>query len=438
MRALTACLFSLVLVPGANSYGQTPAEEEEEPFAQEEPRFEAGLLFDLRLAYTDDTLGFLDGGLGKTRYGGDEGGEARALARLAQLSFTADLRLFDGLAAHLQVNVDAEPDRGSAADRVDVIEAFLRYSFGLGGQNEARGKLGLFFPPVSLEHPGDAWTTLYTITPSVINGWVGEEIRCLGAEVSFARTGVENELSFTAAGFGWNDPSASLLAYRGWAVHDRQTGFADRIPLPPLPSIGEDGVFSSQVSWAEPIREVDDRVGYYAAAAWDNYRRFLVNAVYYDNRARPDAFDSEQYGWRTRFYDVGARLTFGDGTTGPELLAQYLSGDTWMGSRSPGLPKVTFDYRSFYSLFTVPLGRHRLSFRYDWFETVDRDEFEAVDDNDEDGDGITLSYLFRTADNQRLAFEMLRVSSDRDGRISIGLPPAVVEWLFQLSYRVGF
>ncbi len=438
MRALTACLFSLALVPGASSYGQTPEDEEEEPFVQDEARFEAGLLFDLRFAYTDDALGFLDGGLGKTRYGGDEEGNERALARLAQLSFTADLRLFEGLAAHLQVNVDAEPDRGSAADRLDVIEAFLRYSFGLGGQNQARGKLGLFFPPISLEHPGDAWTTLYTITPSVINGWVGEEIRSLGAEVSFARTGIENEVSLTAAGFGWNDPSASLLAYRGWAAHDRQTGFADRIPLPPLPSIGDGGIFPGQAPWAEPLREVDDRVGYYAAAAWDNYRRFLVNGLYYDNRARPDAFDSEQYGWRTRFYDVGALVTFADGTTGPELLLQYVSGDTWMGNQAPGFPKVTFDFRSFYSLFTVPFGRHRLSFRYDWFETVDRDEFEEVDDNDEDGDVMTLAYLLRTADDQRLAFEMLRISSDRDGRASIGLPTEATEWLFQVSYRVGF
>lgn len=436
MRALAALLWVLAL--GERGYTQTAEEESDEPFSQEEPRFEAGLLFDLRFAYTDDTLGFLDGGLGKTRYGGDEEGDERALARLSQLSVTADLRLFEGLDAHLQVNVDAEPDRGSAADRLDVIEAFFRYSFGLGGQNQARGKVGLFFPPISLEHPGDAWTTFYTITPSVINGWVGEEIRSLGAEVSFARTGMENELSLTAAGFGWNDPSASLLAYRGWAAHDRQTGFADRIPLPPLPSIGEGGVFSGQAAWAEPIREVDDRVGYYAAASWDNYRRFLVNAVYYDNRARPDAFDSEQYGWRTRFYDLGALLTFGDGTTGPELLTQYLSGDTWMGSQAPGLPKVTFDYRSFYSLLTVPLGRHRLSLRYDWFETVDRDEFEAVDDNDEDGNGVTLAYLVRTADRQRLALELLRVSSDRDGRAAIGLPPAAVEWLFQLSYRVSF
>jgi len=45
----------------------------------------------------------------------------------------------------------------------------------------------------------------------------------------------------------------------------------------------------------------------------------------------------------------------------------------------------------------------------------------------------TTSALLRTAGNQRIAFEMLRVSSDRDGRASIGLPPEATEWVFQLS-----
>jgi hypothetical protein len=411
---------------------------EEEPFVEEEPCFDAGLLLDFRFAYTDDTMSFLDGGLGKTRYGGDEDSDERALARLAQLSFTADVRLFQGLGAHVQVNFDAEPDRGDAAERMDLIEAFLRYRFGLGEQNEARGKLGLFFAPISLEHPGEAWTTFYSITPSVINGWVGEEIRALVAELSFARTGVENELSVTAAAFGWNDPSASLLAYRGWAIHDRQTGLADEIPLAPIPSISEGGLFSVQAPSAEPIVEIDDRVGWYAAAAWDNYRRFLVNAIYYDNRAQPMAFDSGQYGWHTRFYDVGLLYTFSEGTSGPELLAQFLSGDTWMGNQVPDLPKVTFDYRSFYSLFTVPFGRHRLSFRYDWFETVDRDELVEADNNNEVGNAFTFAYLLRTTEKRRLAVEILRVESDRGGRASIGLPTEATEWLFQLSYRLAF
>jgi hypothetical protein len=435
-RVSRAGFVVFVLLAASAARAQTP--EEDEPFAEPEPRFEASLLFDVRFAVTDVTRSFMDEELGKNRYGGDENGDRRALVRLPQLSFVADMRFFDNLGAHFQMNFDAEPDRGSFEDRFDLVEAFLKYGFGEGGPNEVRGKLGLFFPPISLEHPGTAWTTLYTITPSLVNAWVGEEVRALGAEISYARVGLENEVSVTGAAFGWNDPSASLLAYRGWAATDRQTGFADQIPLPPLPSISEGGIFEGQAPWAEPVREVDDRVGYYAGFAWDNYRRLLVNALYYDNRARPDAFDSEQYGWRTRFLNLGTLWSPGDGSSGPEVLLQYLGGDTWMGNQVPGLPKVTFDFRAAYGLFTVPFGRHRLSLRYDWFETVDRDDFRLVDNNDEDGFALTLAYLVRTFDQQRLAFELLRIESDRLGRASIGLPVQATEWLFQVSYRVEF
>jgi hypothetical protein len=435
MTARTVLLFFLLGLPGAaRVLGQQ--EQEEEPFQEPAHGFEAGLLVDLRFAHTGETQSFMDGGLGKTRYGSDESGGARSLLRLSQLSFTADARFSGSLGAYAQLNFDAEPDRGGAEERVDLIEAFLRLRLGLGERNELRGRAGLFFPPISLEHPGKAWTTVYTITPSVINGWVGEEVRSLGGELSFARTGLENEASFTAAGFGWNDPDASLLGFRGFASHDRQTGLADRIPLPPLPSLQDGGVFSAQASWAEPVREVDDRAGFYAAAAWDNYRRFLVNAIYYDTRARRDAFDGEQYGWAAKFYDFGMRLSFGDRSSGPELLAQYLAGDSWMGNQAPDLPKVRFDYRAAYFLFTLPFGRQRVSFRYDWFRGEDRDEFQGGDDNDESGYVLTLDYLFRVTEKQRLALELMRVSSDRPARAAIGLPAEAVEWLFQISYRL--
>jgi hypothetical protein len=422
------------LLAAAPSLGQQ--EQEEEPFREPTRGFEAGLLVDVRFAHTGETQSFMDGGLGKTRYGSDEHGGSRSLFRLSQLSFTADARFSRTLGAHAQLNVDAEPDRGDAGERIDLVEAFLRFRFGLGERNEIRGRAGLFIPPISLEHPGKAWTTVYTITPSVINGWVGEEVRSLGAEASFARTGLENELSFSGAGFGWNDPNGSLLAYRGWAAHDRQTALADQVPLPPLPSFEPGGIFSAQVPWAETVREVDDRAGYYAAAAWDNYQRVLVNAIYYDTRARRDAFDGEQYGWAAKFFDLGLRLSFGDRANGPELLAQYLAGDSWMGNEAPELPKVRLDYAAAYSLFTVPFGRQRLSFRYDWFRTEDRDEFRGGDDNDENGYALTLDYLFRVTDEQRLAFELMRVSSDRPARSSIGLPAEAVEWLLQVSYRI--
>jgi hypothetical protein len=434
MTAATVLLFALSSAVADARHEEQ--EQEEEPFQEPTRRLEAGLLFDVRLARAGGTRSFMDGGLGKTRYGGDENGGSRSLLRLSQLSFVADARFSPNFGAYAQLNFDGEPDRGDAGERVDLVEAFLRLSTELGEGNELRGRAGLFIPPLSLEHPGKAWTTAYTITPSVINSWVGEEVRSLGAEVSFARTGLENEFSFSGAGFGWNDPNGALLAYRGWAVHDRQTALADRVPLPPLPSFEDGGIFSAQAPWAEPVREVDHRAGFYAAASWDNYQRFLVNAIYYDTRAPRDAFDGEQYGWAAKFYDVGFRLSLGDRANGPEILAQYLAGDSWMGNEAPDFPQVRLDYDAAYSLVTVPFGRQRLSSRYDWFRSKDRDRFRGGDDNDENGYALTMDYLFRVTDKQRLALELMRVTSDRPARAAIGLPPTAREWLIQISYRI--
>src|SRR5207244_7487700 len=137
----------------------------------------------------------------------------------------------------------------------------------------ARG--GIFFPPISLENSGPAWTSVYTITPSAINSWVGEEVRATGGEGSLTWSGAQHELTFTGAVFGWNDPTGSLLAWRGWTLEDRQSGFSDRVPLPPIPSIGPGGdVFPRQPLFVQPFREVDSRPGYYIAGAWSDPQRF--------------------------------------------------------------------------------------------------------------------------------------------------------------------
>ena len=78
---------------------------------------------------------------------------------------------------------------------------------------------------------------------------------------------VENELSVKGAIFWNNDPTGSLLAYRGFAIHDRQTGYRDRLPLPPTPSLEPGGLFEQQAPWVEPLFAIDDRPGYYGALA---------------------------------------------------------------------------------------------------------------------------------------------------------------------------
>src|SRR5438128_9644762 len=94
------------------------------PVGADDPTFKVGGLVDVRHAHTDDTRSWLDGGLGKLRYGAGVNGRANLL-RLSQVSLLLDAELAPVVAAHVQVNADAEPDEAGLRSRADLIEAFV-------------------------------------------------------------------------------------------------------------------------------------------------------------------------------------------------------------------------------------------------------------------------------------------------------------------------
>src|SRR5262249_38873079 len=196
--------------------------------AAEEPPVKLGALLDVRYAHTDDERSWLDAGSGKFRYGAGTNGPAD-LFRLSQLSLLVDAEPVAALSAHVQLNVDAKPDEAGLRSRADLIEAALVYHPDLAKHVRLRLRGGAFFPPISLEHTGPAWTTPYTITPSAANTWIGEEVRAVGVEGALVLKWERDEVRILGAGFGSNDPSGTLLAWRGWGLHDRQTGFGDRL-----------------------------------------------------------------------------------------------------------------------------------------------------------------------------------------------------------------
>lgn len=435
MASLLALALGLLL---SAPQEQQKQEEQEDTFFEEErePAFELGTVWDFRFVRTGVTRSWLDGELGKARYGGD-GSTRRNLFRIAQASFVLDMRPVDNLTTHVHVNLDLEPENPEGRygwDRIRLIEAFAEWRHNVAEPLELRVKGGLFFPPISLENIGEAWSTFYTVTPSAINTWVGEEVRSTGAELGLANVGLSNELTAKVAVFWNNDPTGSLLGYRGFTLHDRQTGSRDRVPLPPIPSI-EIGLFAQQAPFVEPVVEIDDRAGYYGALSWENYRFFAINGIYFDNRGIPDRFDGEQYAWETRFANVGAVL-FLPGEA--ELLTQFMDGRTYMGLSGPTRPKVTGDFRSWYTLLSVPFGRQRVSLRYEEFRFRDQDIFREPDGGDEDGSAWTFAYLLRVAGQHRVALELLRIDSERPARASIGLPIEAKEFLLQLSLRLQF
>lgn len=383
-------------------------------------------LLDLRLAYTDDTRSWLDDGLGKTRYGADFAGDATALARMAEASFLIMPRFSGALSAMLHLKYDHQQRYP-----LDVVEAF--FSYRPVPRSDYRFKLlaGAFFPPISLEHEGLAWTSPYTITPSAINTWVGEELRALGTEATLAYAGEESSFSLGAAIFLANDPAGTLLAWRGWAMHDRKTAIFDRVPLPTLPIFEEGGMFSHQARWVEPVHEIDDNPAYYLNATWSYLDVATLKALYYYTGYNMWGFDGEQYAWQNRFLSLGARIFLPHDT---ELLAQYMQGSTQMGIGDP----VDVSYKAWYLMLSKTFGKHRLSLRYDAFETIDRDRFVHYDNNNEDGDAWTLAYSYAFPRKQQIIFEVLRISSERPVRESVGEPAQADETQWQAAYRISF
>ncbi len=400
----------------------------------DEPAVKVGGLLDLRYAHTDTLRIGLDGGQGKLRYGAGVDGKADLL-RLSQLSLLVDAELSPVLAAHIQINADAEPDEAGLRSRVDLIEAFATYRPELSQRVRLRIRGGAFFPPVSFEHDGPAWTSPYTITGSAANSWIGEEVRTIGVESSLVFKWDRDEVRLTGAGYGSNDPAGTLLGWRGWAIQDRQTGFGDRLAYPPVPGMAPGLPFELNARWVGPMVEIDGRIGWYASAMAKRTGVFEARAIHFDNRGKQTVFDGRQYAWLTRFDAFGLRVELPGGV---HLIGQHLRGDTHMGRTPAGQEAVLVPFSTTFGLLTIPLRRHRLSVRYEQFRTEDEDVMPDLDPNDENGSAWTACYAFEPGARQRLALEVIRVESERGVRRAFGLPLRSDETLLQASWRISF
>ena len=381
-------------------------------------------LVDLRGIVSSPVRSWEDGGLGKTRYGGDAGGR-RVLAR-AEAALVIEPRISWDITGLVQLNVAPEQHRSP-----DVIEAYLQYKPVPTGSWGVKLKAGMFFPPISLENTGLAWTSPYTISSSAINSWVGEELRTFGGEATLIYRTDLAEVSVLGALHKLNDPAGTLLAWRGWAIHDRETGPFDRVPLPQVRVIRPAGGLAKQSPDERPYVEIDKRVGYYAGFRVDLRDVATVTLLRYDNRADDLMFANGQWPWRTDFWSLGLKVPLpGD----VDIVGQAMTGKTTVITTPRG-PLVAADFQSAYGLVSKAWGRHRLSLRADWFKTKDVDTLTLPDNNNEHGYGLTASYIFRPTLKQRLTLEVLFIDSTRSERQFFGLSTRAKESQFQISYR---
>jgi hypothetical protein len=309
---------------------------------------------------------------------------------------------------------------------VDLLEGYLRYRPVSTSAWRWSLRAGAFFPPVSLENTEVGWTSPWTLTPSAIDSWVGEEVRTIGAEGNIEWRSDVRTFSVSAAVFGFNEPAGVLLADRGWSLSDAFTGLFGR---PRLPDV------QAQIEGVPPpvrtpeILQIDSRPGWYATAAWDEAGIAKLNLVAYDNEANPSAQHDGTFAWRTAFQDAGLSTVFGNVT----VLAQGMMGQTTIR------PAAFFSSDTHFSAAYLLTGwsiddEWRIAGRFDVFATHAHTPVASADVR-ESGNALTAAIDYLPTQWLRVTAEGIRVDSTRSERALAGINPRAVENQFQLSLR---
>jgi hypothetical protein len=380
---------------------------------------------DIRIIGVDGDISWLDGGYGKTRFDTDS---ASRNFRIEPQAVEGDLIWTPRFSWSLGGTVVATAQQGQ--DHViDLSEAFLTYKPLLAGGAKLVARAGLFWPPVSLEHTGPEWRVRDTITPSAINSWIGDEVKVGGVEAQVTRSIGGGRIGVTAAIFGLNDTAGTLIAFRGWALHDQK---AVAFGLQPLPPLNPFFAFDVQARRTRPVIELDNRPGFYAKLDWAPNAWLDLQAFHYDNRGDPEAVTPTlQWGWRTRFDNIGAVLTFGDW----QVKAQGMAGRTLMGFAENGRLWVDTSFRSAYAMTTRNFPRGSVSLRAEAFGTTSIGS-ELGRDWSETGWALTAAGRREIGKNLSVLVEALHVDSRKDAREYLGVAAEQDQTLVQLALRL--
>lgn len=379
----------------------------------------------LQLAAGDD-VSWTEGGLGKARYGagaaGDDGSlRFRSAAIAARWQIAPELFAF----ADLQLNSQTSPGLG-------VLEAYVRYRPVSTTPWRWSARLGAFFPPISLENDGIGWTSRWTLTPSAINSWVGEELRTFGAEMRLEHRGSRGTIDFGVAAFKHNDPAGELLASRGWALGDLTSAINTRLRQP---DVYARVARASAPLYFEPFTETDGRIGWHADLAWRTPGGGKVALLRYDNRADPESFSIQDgrkvFSWHTKFWSLGAEMPIGEFV----LIGQVMDGST---AFEP-VQNLYLDTKlhAGYLLVGCDRGNWRPALRFDMFSLRQLPDSRPAPLS-EHGHAWTAALNWRPRPWLRVTGELLRIESSRNQRRLEGLDPRQIETQVQVSARVLF
>lgn len=340
----------------------------------------------------DEQQSYLEHGTGLLRYGDDNKVE------LAHALLELNTDITDFVKLHAVLNHTQSPESFT-----NFSQLSLRYKPILAKKYRWQFKAGMFYPQMGFENPDIGWLSPYNYTNSAISSWIGEEMRTIGAEFKVTRLGrlhgsSPHNLSLVGSFFKGNDTAGTILAWRGWGLHDKQSLLNETIPFARYPSIAPGQDLGKQAAWVEPFREIDGRWGYYIGAHWDYRSKSRLRYYYYDNNADELVLArGGQYAWHTSFHSLAWQYRFDKHW---RLLSQYLNGTTAMGPKA-----VIVDYNAWYMMLNYKSGPHLFSARIDDFKTIDKDSLIPIDNNNGDGTALTVSYRYKLNKHWQLGIE---------------------------------
>ena len=412
MRALCIFLLCGASVVAAANDGDSPAN----------PKLEISCLLELQLSHSNGLNTWIERGQGKQLHNNGD----QLQSGLSGLEL--DYQLAPG--SHLKTSVLYNHQPGN---RLDVTELYWQYRPLSRSRWRPEYKVGFFYPNLSLENRGRLWSSPYTVTSSTVNTWIAEELRTVGIQGHWRNLGRQrqspHDFGISAALFGFNDNTGSLLAWRGWTNSERQTGIGGRMPLADRPTFAAGRVLQDQTPEVEPFIERDNRVGYYTGLHWNYLRSTKASLHYYDNNADPSAFERGQYAWHTRFYHLGIQHRLSDIW---EVLGQYINGRTEMNNNVGNV--VYNHFNAGYLMLAGRWGPQRLALRWEDFRVDDRDG-TFMDSNGENGTSATLSYSYRLGSHWKLSGEAINIRSNRRERRYSNLPQQADETRLIFSAR---
>lgn len=373
----------------------------------------------------DDQLSWQHGGVGLYRFDSNHDG---IVLSQGLVEFRQDLST--AWSAHGVLNAYQDPE-----STLGFSQAYVKYQPLTQSRYKWHLRVGGFYPLLSLENPDIGWVSPYNYTNSAINSWVGEELKTFGLEATLKLPGRSfrspHSFTFVGATFKGNDPAGTLLSWRGWAMHDRQTLFNEAIRFAPIASLNTPQL-QFQANQVLPFTEVDGRFGYYAGIHWDYLKQSQFRFYYYDNNGDPAALNRKtgQYAWDTSFSSAAWLYKL---TSKTRVIAQLMSGKTAMGHNRG----IDNRFYSHFIMLSHKMDKHRVSIRYDYFEVTDVDDW-ILDPNASQGEGITATWRYQITPQWQLGIEGTAMDSQADNRAAIGFKSSFSQQQIALNAQFRF